>query len=413
MVRQFSGHRIHQLDDDQDGALLAVVYGAVFQFQEEDMTRDAVHEWAGQEMAILQIEQPGRLVTCAALVGQVTGVRALRFCVTSAIGQSRAISIADLQHGPGETGKTAWAGSHETASAVPPQWADPGRVEQPPPLVAKVSEVHPLSLWPLDEREAEGRQAAVIFLSNVTLPCSSGYDLFGAVSFSVSTVLNKEKEIKGDKIRKQVHGWKGQSPDDLVAGDDTRVEEDPWNWVSGDPFPSMTPEAPIFVSEQRLKGLWLEHDPVAKSIVGCIDVMAGPWANQKAQDFAALLDFLAMPAPDILLRWAVPSAIARASVHYIGIPTNRTGQKEKAALRQAHNPSTTETATRRLVVAVAKRCASYHILTEESLKDEQTVFPAVFAMAAADHGDCEHKDEDGRGGLVEVVATLQGSVASL
>ena len=28
--------------------------------EEEDMTRDAVHEWAGQEMAILQIEQPGQ-----------------------------------------------------------------------------------------------------------------------------------------------------------------------------------------------------------------------------------------------------------------------------------------------------------------------------------------------------------------
>ncbi|CAE7334833.1 unnamed protein product [Symbiodinium sp. CCMP2592] len=354
-------HRIHQLDDDQDGALLAVVYGGVFQTQ-------------------------------------------------------------------------------ESASAVPPQWADPGRVEQPPPFVAKASEVHPLSLWPLDEREAEGRALAlcqairqvipacpgkfllqpgdiaqgknsllpailaVIFLSNVTLPCSSGsYDLFGAVSFSVSTVLNKEKEIKGDKIRKQ---------NTLTADVEIHVEVPP-------ELPAHL-EAMTLESRRRIcswvaaaedftvgsRELPSEHDPVAKSIVGCIDVMAGPWANQKAQDYSklllpheALLDFLAMPAPDILLRWVnfqltgVPAGqgatleslddlagsemlleiLSRVAADVLPLQA-----EEQAALRQAHNPSTTETATRRLVVAVAKRCASYHILTEESLKDEQTDLMAAF-----------------------------------
>lgn len=300
------------------------------------------------------------------------------------------------------------------------------------------SQPHPVSLWPLDEKEPEVKAQAlcqairqviptrakhllqpndvmlntkgglipavlaVIFMSNPTLPCSAKHEILGAASFAIDSAISQEVYKEPRKKKNQ----DSFTPAELLL----EPQQD---------------------AQQRAKDLrrrvfaWLDDaerattvepgthaDPAPKSIFTQIESLAGAWAIERPQDFSPLLkpeegqsDLLTIPAHEILLRWANFHLKEIRSVEATGEEPGRNvlpnlneldlsillelltklapdvmtiHEDMQKSLEMAPNPAATEAATLRLVVAVANRCSSYQILTEEVLRDGQTDMMAAF-----------------------------------
>lgn len=294
---------------------------------------------------------------------------------------------------------------------------------------------HPVSLWPLDEKEAEAKAQAmckairqviptraqyllqpsdvtnnkgglipallaVIFMLNSTLPCSCKHEVLHSASFAIQSAV--AQEVYKEPRKKM----KGQSAQELSF------------------TPMDLPTEPVPDAQQRKRELqkriqmWLIEpddtfnfdaptmaDPVVKSIFQQIEAMAGPWAMEHPQDFSLLLKedevastLLALPAHELLLRWVNfhlkafrgdPDA-GLLNLGELDLPllvelltklapdVMNLHEEEQTALRMAHNPTAAEAASLNLVTQVATRCTGYEILTEEVLNDEQTDMMASF-----------------------------------
>ena len=302
--------------------------------------------------------------------------------------------------------------------------------------VGSGSAAHPVSLWPLDEKETEAKASAmckairqvipsrakyllqpsdvmhnkgglvpsvlaVIFMTNTTLPCSAQHEVLHAATFAINSAIAQEA------YREPRKKSKGQGRQDLSFA------------------PVELPPEPQLDAQQRATKLrrgiqsWLSEsmddlgvidapttaDPVPKTIFSQIELLAEPWAVEKPQDFSPLLKpdealsaLLTLPPHELLLRWVnfhlrewrgEPTAgVQNLGELDLGLllelltklapDVMNLHEEEQNELRMAHNPTAAEAATLRLVLAVSTRCIGYEILTEEVLNDVQTDMMASF-----------------------------------
>jgi len=292
---------------------------------------------------------------------------------------------------------------------------------------------HPVSLWALDEKEAEAKAQAmckairqviptraqyllqpsdvtnnkgglipallaVIFMLNSTLPCSWKHEVLHSASFAIQSAVAQEVY---KEPRKKTKGQSGQelsfTPMDLPVVPDAQqrkreLQKRIQMWLI-EPDDSFNFDAPTMA------------DPVVKSIFQQIEAMAGPWAVEHPQDFALLLKedeaaptLLALPAHELLLRWVnfhlkafrrdpdagllnlneLDLALLVELLTKLAPDVMNLHEEEQTALRMSHNPTAAEAASLSLVTKVATRCTGYEILTEEVLNDEQTDMMASF-----------------------------------